>query len=162
MTQIGYILIGWILGVVSMLISRWLQTREDRRKREIDIICGVLSYLFKIRQVFNDLLTDRRVLEEVRKQFPDKVSEMERKMYARFDDELSKDFFPSLMFHSFQLRRIEDQGFWQDFENLMNKCGDLSKTAMGAIEFDKILELNEDILRLMKNFTEKCIEKTKV
>lgn len=162
MTQIGYILLGWVLGIVSMLVTRWLQTREERRIKEIDIISGVLSYLFKIKQTFNNLLTDRMVLEQVRKQFPDRVPEMERKMYARFDEELSKDFFPNLMFHSFQLRRIEDQTFWKDFEGLMNKCEDLGKTSMGAIELGKVVKLNEDILELMKSFTEKCIAKTKL
>jgi hypothetical protein len=162
MTQIAYILFGWVLGIVSMLFSRWLQTREDRRKKEIDIISEVLTYLFKIRQTFNNLFSDRMVLEQVRKQFPDRVSEMEKKMYARFDEELSRDFFPNLMFHSFQLRRIEDQTFWKDFESLMKKCEDLGKTTMGEVQLGKVVKLNEDILDLMKSFTEKCIAKTKL
>ena len=162
MKQIGYVFLGWLLGVLSMLITKWLQAREDRHNKEIDIISEVLTYLFKIRQTFNNFLTDRLLLEKVQKEFPEKAREIEKKMYARFDDELSRDFFPRLMFHSFQLKRLEDKTFWKDFESLMDKCEELGKTIMDTTGFEKITKLNEDILGLMKNFVEKCLAKAKV
>lgn len=162
MPQVGYIFLGWLFGVLSMLIARWLQKKEDKQKKEIDIISEVLTCLFKLRQTYNNLLTDRLALEEVRKLFPDKASELERNMYARFDDELSRDFFPNLMIHSFQLKRIEDKTFWRDFEALMGKCEELGKMIMGMTEIGVITKLNNEIMDLMRNFTEKCLAKAKV
>ena len=38
MPQVGYIFIGFLFGVLSMLITRWLQAKEDKKKNEIEII----------------------------------------------------------------------------------------------------------------------------
>ena len=34
MPQFGYILFGWLLGILSMLIARWIQTKEEKKKKE--------------------------------------------------------------------------------------------------------------------------------
>lgn len=93
---------------------------ESRRsKKEIDIISENLKYLFRTGQVYNNFLTDKSVFERMRSQYPEKASELMKKMYENYDNSIKEDFFPELMFQSFQLRRLKDQSFWQDFESLM-------------------------------------------
>jgi hypothetical protein len=162
MTQVGFIFLGWLFGVLSMLIARWLQSREDKQKKEVEIISNVLLYLFKVRDSFNDVFSDRLVLEESKKVFPEKVSELERNIYTRLNTELLRDFFPNLMFHSFQLQRMKDKTLWKDFEGLMNKYEELGKMLMGMAEIGMINKVNDDIMNVMKTYTEKCLAKAKV
>lgn len=162
MSQVGYIFLGWLLGVLSMLIARWLQAKEDKQKKEIDILSETLKYIFSIKQTYNNLLTDKSLLEKSRKEFPGKFTELEKQMYTRFDREIGKDFFPDLMFHSFQLKRLGNKSFWNDFEIIMNKYEALGKMIMEQSDMDKISELNNEIMTLMRTFVEKCNAKAKV
>ncbi|MBA4391743.1 MAG: hypothetical protein C0399_12520 [Syntrophus sp. (in: bacteria)] len=162
MSQIGYLFLGWLLGVLSMLIAKLLQHREDRQKKEVEIISEVILYLFKVRDSFNSVLSDRLVLEKSKNLFPDKIQELERNIYTRIDTEFLKDFFPNLMFHSFQLKRMKDKTLWKDFEALMGKYEELGKTLMDMADASVIDKLNRDIMSLTKGYVEKCLIKTKV
>ncbi|MCD4675952.1 MAG: hypothetical protein K8S18_08150, partial [Desulfobacula sp.] len=140
MLKIGYILLGWTLGILSTLFVRWLQVREEKKKKELDILSDTLKYIFKIRQVYNNLLTDKNVIERVSKEYPEKIAGLETKMMERFDKELADSFFPQLMFHSFQLKRLRDQSFWKDFEYLMNKYNELTDMTIGLREKENYSE----------------------
>jgi hypothetical protein len=107
-------------------------------------------------------LSDRFVLENSKNLFPEKIPELERNIYARINNELLKDFFPNLMFHSFQLQRMEDKKLWRDFENLMGKYEELGKMLMDIADTGIINKLNGDIMDLMKGYVEKCLVKAKV
>ena len=43
MSQIGYIILGWLFGILSMLIARWIQTKEDKKKKETEILSETLK-----------------------------------------------------------------------------------------------------------------------
>ena len=109
MEKISFIFIGWALGILTMLISKWIQRKDDQQKKEIDILSETLKFLFSTKQIYNNLHTEKLVFEKMRHEFPEKSSELERKIYERFDKEIEKDFFPQLMFHSFQLKRLKHQ-----------------------------------------------------
>ena len=162
MSQIGYITLGWLFGILSMLIARWIQTKEEKKKKEIEILSETLKYLFKTKRICNNLLTDKSVLDKTRKEFPQKSSELERQMYESFDKDIKKDFFPELMFHSFQLKRLEDKSFYKDFEIVMNKYKILGDRIMEQSSKDVISEIDIETLELMKAFVEKCNVKAKL
>ena len=162
MSQVGYIFLGWLFGILSMLIAKWIQTKEDKQKKEIEILSATLKYLFKTKQIYNNLLTDKSVLEKVRKEFPEKSSKLERQLYESFDRDIKKDFFPDLMYHSFQLKRLEDKSFRKDFENVMNEFENLGNRIMEQASCDVISEINTKTLDLMKAFVEKCNAKAKL
>ncbi len=162
MSQVGYIILGWLLGILSMLIAKYIQAKDDKRKKEIEILSDTLKYLFKTKQTYNNLLIDKSALEKVAKRFPEKVPELEREMYECFDRKIKNDFFPDLMFHSFQLRRLEDGSFWKDFEKVMNEYEKLGKMIFEQPVIDNILKRNDQIIKLMSTFTDKCKEKSKV
>jgi hypothetical protein len=162
MSKIGLIVLGWILGILSTLFARWLQTKEEKKKKELEIISETLKYLFKIRQTYNNLVADKKVAEELSKKYPNKVPELKTKMLESFNKDIANDFFPNLMFHSFQLKRLEDQSFWQDFEHLMNKYDALTEMTLGKREKENYSERNKEMMDLIKNFIDKCITKTKV
>ena len=73
------------------------------KSREIDIISDNLKYLFSTGQIYNNFLTDKLVYEQMRSKYPEKSSKLVRKMYENFDANIKEDFFPQLMFQSFQL-----------------------------------------------------------
>lgn len=165
MLQVGYIILGWLFGILSMLIARWIQTKENKKKKEIEILSETLKYLFGTKQTYNNLLTDKSVLDKARKEFPGKSgksSELERQMYESFDKNIKKDFFPELMFRSFQLKRLEDKSFLKDFEIIMNKFETLGNTIMEQSSTDMISEINTETMELMKAFVEKCNAKAKL
>ncbi len=162
MLQVGYIFLGFLFGILSMLIAKRLQTKEDKQKNEIEIISETLKYLFQTKQTYNNLLADRSLVDKSLEEFPKKTTELEKQMYARFDREIERDFFPQLMFHSFQLNRIEDKSFWKDFEKLMGKYEALGKMIIGQTGMDRISELNIELMELIKKFVEKCLAKAKV
>lgn len=162
MSQIGYLILGWLFGILSMLIARWIQTKEEKKKKEIEILSETLKYLFKTKQTYNNLLTDKSVLDKTRNEFPKKSSELERQMYESFDKDIKKEFFTELMFHSFQLKRLEDKSFYKDFEIVMNKFETLGNRIMEQSSKDVISEINTETLGLMKAFVEKCNMKAKL
>ena len=162
MSQIGYIVLGWLLGIISMLIAKYIQTRDDKRRKEIEVLSDTLKYLFKTKQTYNNLLVDKSVLEKTAKKFPEKLPELEREMYECFDREIKNDFFPDLMFHSFQLKRLEDGSFWKDFEKVMNEYEKLGTMIFDLSEMGGILEQNKQIIKLMSDFIDKCNTKAKI
>ena len=162
MSQVGYIFIGFLFGVLSMLIARWLQAKEYKKNYEIEIISDTLKYLFSTKQKYNNLLTDRSVFEKTLKEFPEKSNEIEKQMYEKFDREIEKDFFPQLMFHSFQLNRLEDKSFWKDFEKMMAKYEAFGKMIIEQAEMVRISQQNTELMALTKNFVDKCLAKAKV
>ena len=119
MKEAYYVFLGWLLGVLSMLITEWIQAKKDKHTKEIDIISDNLKFIFNAGNVYNNFRTDKVVFEKMRNEFPERSSELERKMYENFDTNLKEDFFPQLMFHSFQLKRLKDKSFWKDFEIIM-------------------------------------------
>jgi hypothetical protein len=96
----------------------------------------------------------------MRHEFPEKSSELERKIYERFDKEIEKDFFPQLMFHSFQLKRLKDKSFWELFEKIMQSYEEFGKAILGQATEDVILKLNTEIMNSKKSFIERCHTKT--
>jgi hypothetical protein len=108
------------------------------------------------------LLIDRSVFEKTLKEFSDKSNDIEKQMYERFDREIAKDFFPQLMFHSFQLNRLEDKSFWKDFEKMMNKYEEFGKMIIGQADMGRISDQNTELMALTKNFVDKCLTKAKV
>jgi hypothetical protein len=162
MSQVGYLLLGWLLGILSMLISKWLQSREDKQKMELEILSETLKYLFKVKQIYNNLVTDKSVLDKVIQQFPQKAANLEKQMHENFDKDIKKEFFPDLMFHSFQLKRLDDKSFWKDFERVMNEFEALGNSIVEKANEPVISEHNTRTLELMKAFIEKCNTKTKL
>ena len=162
MTKEYYIILGWILGILSMLVRELIQERKERHKKEIDIISENLKFIFNTGNLYNNFRTDKVVFEQMREAFPEKSSELERKMYENFDKNLKEDFFPELMFHSFQLKRLKDKSFWKDFEVIINNFEELGKGIMAQEKEEVISNQNSKINDLKKKYVEKCHEKTKI
>jgi hypothetical protein len=162
MSQVGYIILGWLLGILTMLITLWIQTKAEKEKKEIEILSETLKYLFRTKQTYNNLLTDKSALDKTRKEFPQKASELERLMYENFDKDIKEGFFPELMFHSFQLKRLDDKSFLRDFDIVMNKFETFGNRIMEQSNNDVISDINTETLELMKAFVEKCNAKAKL
>jgi hypothetical protein len=162
MSQVGYIFLGWLFGILSMLIAKWIQTKDDKKKKEIEILSDILKYLFKTKQIYNNLLTDKLVHKKIIKEFPEKSSDLERQMYESFDRDIKKDFFPELMFHSFQLKRLDDKSYLKEFEKVMNEFEALGKAIFEQSDMVSILKRSDGINELMSSFVEKCNVEAKV
>jgi hypothetical protein len=156
MDKVYLIILGWALGIFSMLISNWLQTKKENRKKEIDIISENLKYLFNTGQIYNNFLTDKLVYEKMSNEYPEKSSELERKMYENFDMSIKEDFFPQLMFQSFQLKRLKDKSFWKEFEEIMNNYELLGNAIHAQESEEKINTIKAKILDLTKQYATKC------
>jgi len=157
-----YIILGWLLGILSMLVKEWIQTRKEEQKKEIEILSDNLKFIFSTGNLYNNFRTDKLVFEKMCKSFPEKSSELERKVYENFDKNIKEDFFPQLMFHSFQLNRLKDKSFWADFEIIMNNYEELGKLIMAQEKDEIILNQNTKINGLKKKYIEKCHAKTKL
>lgn len=157
-----YLILGWLLGILSMLAREWIQERKEEQKKEIDIISDNLKFIFTTGNLYNNFRTDKVVFEKMSKAFPEKSSELERTMYENFDKNLKEDFFPQLMFHSFQLKRLKDESFWKDFEVIMNNYRELEDIIMAQEKEEIISNLNSKINDLKKKYIEKCHAKTKI
>ena len=83
-------------------------------------------------------------------------------MYDDFDKNIKEDFFPQLMFHSFQLKRLKDKSIWADFDVIMNNYEGLGKLIMAQEEDEIISNLNSKLNGLKKIYIEKCHTKTKL
>ena len=162
MSQIGGIILGWLLGILSMFIVLRIQSKENKKKKEIEILSETLKYLFKTKQTYDNLLTDKSVLDKTRKEFPQKSSEFERHMYESFAKNIEKDFFPEMMFHSFQLKRLEDESFYKNFEIVLNKFETLGNRIMKESSKEMISEINTETMESIKAFFVKCNAKTKL
>jgi len=145
-----------------MFIARWIQTKEEKKTKEIQILSDTLKYLFKTKQTFNSLLTDKSLLDKTLKEFPQKSSKVEKMMYENLYKDIKKDFFPEVMFQSFQLKRLKDKSFYTEFEIIMKNFELLGDKIMEEANDDVIFEINTETLNLMKSFIEKCNAKAKL
>lgn len=162
MKEAYYIFLGWFLGVLSMLISKWIQANKDEHKKEIDIISENLKFIFSAGNIYNNFRTDKVVFEKMRKEFSGRPSDLERKMYEAFDKNIKEDFYPQLMFHSFQLKRLKDKSFWKSFEIIMNNYEELGKLIMAQETEEVISNVNSKIMNLKKQYIKKCHTKAKI
>lgn len=159
-------LIGALLSFFATEITSWRQRKYSKIEKEDDlkneIIGGALKFLFKSADVINDLWADRELLEKVKKDFPEKQSLVEQKMFKRFHANISQDFFNELNFHSFQIKRLTDRSIWQDFEKLMNKSRELTKFLADLKPLDECKLFDVEYKNLKKDFVENCIKLTKI
>ena len=153
---------GVFIGAIPTFILYWQQMRNQKKEAEIKIISDTLNYIFRSNNSANNLLTDKMVLDKCKKERPDKIAQVEKEMYSNFDTEIQKDFFPNLMLHSFHLKRLSDQSFWKDFENLMNIYQRFTKMVMDQEEEKEYSVLDKQYKSMMKEFVEKCIKKAKI
>ena len=152
---------GVFIGAIPTFSLYWQQLSNQKKEAEISIISDTLYYIFKSNNSANNLLTDKMFLDKCKKEWPDKIAQTEKKMYLNFDSEIQKDFFPNLMLHSFHLKRLSDQSFWKDFENLMNVYQCFTKMVMDQKEEKEYSVLDKQYKSMMKEFIEKCIKKAK-
>ena len=162
MTKEYYLIIGWLLGILSMLIREKIQEIKERRQKELDIISDNLKFIFHTRNVYNNFHVDKKRFEHLGQSFPEKSSKLEKEMYENFDNEIKEKFFPQLLFHTFQLKRLQDKSFWKNFETIMKNYEELGKLIMAQESEDVILRLNVKINNLNKAYINKCLAKTKV
>ncbi len=162
MKEVSYIFLGFLFGVLSMLISKWVQSKEEDRKKEIDIISDNLKYLFSTGQIYNNFLTDKFVYEQMRSEYPEKSSELVKKMYENFDANIKEDFFPQLMFQSFQLKRLKDKTFLKEFETIMSNYEKLGNAIQAQENEEVITTIKAKIMDLSKKYINKCHVKTKI
>ncbi len=153
---------GVFIGAIPTFILYWQQLSNQKKEAGIRIISDTLYYIFKSNNSANNLLTDKKFLDKCKKEWPDKIAQVEKTMYLNFDSEIQKDFFPNLMLHSFHLKRLSDQSFWKDFENLMNVYQRFTKMVMDQKEEKEYSVLDKQYKSMMKGFVEKCIKKAKI
>lgn len=153
---------GVFIGAIPTFVLYWQQLRTQNKEAEIKIISDTLYYIFKSKNSANNLLTDKSFVDKCRKEWPDKINIAEKEMYLNYDNEIKKDFFPNLMLHSFHLKRLSDQSFSKDFENLMNSYEDYTKMILDQKDEKELSELEKQYKSKMKQFVEKCIKKAKI
>ena len=154
--------LGVFIGAIPTFILYRQQMRNQNKDIEIKVISDTLGYIFRCNNAVNNLLADKELLDKCRKEWPDKAAQVEKEMYSNFNNEIQKDFFPSLMLHSFHLKRLNDQSFWKDFENMMNIYQDYTDMAVKQKEEKEYSALEKQYKTMMKEFVDKSIKKTKI
>jgi len=159
-------IIGALLSFFATMLSSWRERKHakllKKEDKENEIIGATLKFLFKSDEITNDLLADRELLEKSKKEFPGKTSFLEQQMFKRLHGNITNDFFNELKFHSFQLKRLENQTIWRDFENLMNAFEEVTKLLSELQPLEKCKSSDIKYKNIEKDFVNKCIDLTKV
>ena len=154
--------LGVFIGAIPTFILYRQQVRNQNKEVEIKVISDTLNYIFRCDNAVNNLLADKALLDKCRKEWPDRAAQAEKEMYSDFNNEIQKDFFPTLMLNSFHLKRLSDQSFWKDFDNLMNIYHDFTDMVIEQKEEKEYSTLEKQYKTMMKEFVEKSINKTKI
>lgn len=154
--------LGVLIGAIPTFTLYRQQIRNQNKEAEIKIISDTLGYIFRCNNAVNNLLAGKQLLDKCKKEWPDKVAQVEKEMYSNFNDEIQKDFFPSLMLHSFHLKRLNNQSFWKDFESMMNIYQDYTDMAIKQKEGNEYAALENKYKIMMKEFVDKSIKNTKI
>lgn len=161
-------ILGVILSFIATEISSWRQRKHALKLKNKDlqneVIGDSLKFLFKQNDIINDLQTNRQLLEKLkREESAGRVSYLKKDMLEHFDNNIKANFFSELMFHSFQLKRLDNQHLWNDFEALMNITEEIIKM---YLDFDRplseIINKNNKYTDSKKKFIEKCLGITKI
>jgi len=160
MNEVSYIITGWLIGIITMLIAKWLDSFKEQKKNENKIISDALVFLFEARDMFNEIAICLASLHEMGEKFPDKRNQLEKDLYVEAESIKEKAFFPKLMFHSFQLQTLRDQSFYLLFERIIKKYKEFHNNIISQKSMEEIEDLNQKIMILTKEIIEKS--KTKI
>lgn len=169
-----FLLIGFgaIVGAILSFLATELSASRQRKAGIVErnketstaIIEGTLKFLFRANDILNDLCSDKQLW--VNKKNSAEEGTLAQKYYQamanRLDSSTSKSFFDELNYHSFRLKRLQNQNVWEDFEELMSTYAGLTKLIFKTDTVEECKEFDEKYKLLKKKFVDKCIDLTKI
>jgi len=156
-------LIGAILSFAATEISSWRRRREEKKEKTIDIITDTVKFVTTANERINDVECNLADCDlRITAGSPMGASEAEKEKDALLKNPWvhSADFFDTLNFHSFQLKRLSNQDTLKVFENLMHAYRVLFDTFYVDLNLESKEEL--EYRKLYKNFIKHCIEISKI
>ncbi|MBM9512018.1 hypothetical protein [Desulfogranum marinum] len=155
MNEIYYLIIGWLMGILTMLINKWLDSFKERKKHENKILSECLIFIFAARDMYNEMAICLASLHEMGEKYPEKRNQLEIDLYNEAESVKEKQFFPKLMLQSFQLQTLQDETFYPLFEKIMSEYQILHESIVSHKTMEEVDIINKKILELTKKFIEK-------
>lgn len=164
--EVIYIILGWALGslisIAILIRTSQIQNKKEKKNDEIAIIYDSLKFMFRIKQAYSDLSHGKIANEVFSKYLQGTDEERKNELQSRLDKVIGDFFMSELMLHSFQLSRLDDKTYMNDFNNLIKKFTDLIEISYGKIHQKSLQKLEEEAKASEENYVKKCHDKTKI
>lgn len=155
MNEISYLIVGWLIGILTMLINKWIESFKERNEKENNIILDCLQFLFLAKDMHNEMRICLSSLHEFGERYPKKRNELERDLYSEAQSVKEQEFFPRLMICSFKLQTLKDGSFYELFLETISKYEKLHESIVSSKSVESADSISDDIDQLTKKFVNK-------
>jgi hypothetical protein len=156
----GAVLLGALLGFLGTEVSARRRLKEKRKILTNDIIADTIKFICKTRDIANDIIVKKK--DYLRLIKVDPSAETKSLIFKNYADEMDKGFFTELNHYSFQLKRLNDQEIYNEFETLIEAYEILLEILFKDNTLDNAQIAKDKCMKLLKEFTDKCIKISKV
>lgn len=161
MNEFSYLIVGWLIGILTMLINKWIESFKERNEKENSIILDCLQFLFLAKDMHNEMRICLSSLHEFRDRYPERRNELERDLYAEAQSIKEREFFPRLMICSFKLQTLQDGSFYELFSEIISKYEKLHGIIVSCKSVEEADSISDDVAQLTKKFVIKSKLKIK-
>ncbi len=127
-----------------------------------NIIIDSLKFIYKTRDIISNIIIKKRQYLDLKGTNPSRANELHSKLMNESDEDLRKGFMAESFYHSFQLKRLNNQKIWELFGSIMDvQLGKLFPMLFKDDPLDKVEEVRSEWMRLTREFTSSCLEITK-
>ena len=141
------------------------QKESEMASIQQDIIDRSLQFIFRINDDINSLHASKSSYLHAKTTFPDKQKEIESLNKDFLKDLLriaDKKMFAEIMFVSFQLKRLQDNNLWKDFEQIGNVLEKIFNALSFSDNMDEYEATEAVFKKHVKEFVDKCIDISRI
>ena len=120
-----------------------------------------MKFIYKTRDIISNIIIKKQQYLDFEKTNPSRAKELRSKLVQESDEDLRKGFTAELFYHSFQLKRLNNQKIWKLFGRIMDVQQELFLILFKDDSLDKVEEVKSEWMRLTGEFTSSCLEITK-
>jgi len=139
------------------------QKKSEEYRIQQEIIDGSLKFVFRIKDDSDKLSMKKFKYLMSKRNYPDKAKELEKKFFEDVNSIiLDRQFFPELMYFSFQLKRLKEKELWKDLEQMGDIYEKMIHILTSCEDIDEYETINAEFLTHEKDFVIKCLDISKV
>ncbi len=121
-----------------------------------------MKFIFKTRDIIDNIITKKEQYIILEKTNRSAAATLHSRLMNDCDEDLRKGFYTELNFHSYQLRRLDNQKIWNKFESIVMVQGELFPMLFKDDPLDDVKKRKDQWRELVKEFTSYCIKISKV